>query len=53
MITNLETGKSYPNRKDAKRDLGSAYYNKLVRERKFTFHDGREVIADYKKDNED
>lgn len=50
MITNLLTGKSYENRLEAKRELGSAYYNKLVRERKFSFHDGREVIADYNKE---
>lgn len=52
MITNLLTGKSYANRKEAKLDLGTAYYNKLVRERKFSFHDGREVKADYKKEEE-
>lgn len=37
MWINLETNKTYNNRLEAKNDLGSAYFNKLCRERKIIF----------------
>lgn len=44
MITHIPTGKSFENRLQAKMDMGSSNYNRAVRNREFTFHDGRKVI---------
>lgn len=46
MFTHIASGKQFENRKEAKKFFGTAYFNKLVKERAFTFHDGREIISD-------
>ena len=48
MFTHIPTGYKFENRLDAKRVMGSSRYNKAVKNREFSFHDGREVIP---KDN--
>lgn len=44
MFTHIPTGKTFENRLQAKIEMGSSRYNRAVKNREFTFHDGRKVI---------
>ena len=44
MFIHIPTGKVFENRKQAKTEMGHSNYNRAVRNREFSFHDGRKVI---------
>lgn len=42
MFTHIPTGKTFENRKEAKKYFGLSEYNRQVKQHAFTFHDNRE-----------
>lgn len=46
MIIHVPSGKQFKNRLECKLYFGHVEYNKRVRNREFTFHDGRNIIPD-------
>lgn len=45
MFIHIPTGKVFENRKHAKTEMGHCNYNRAVKNREFTFHDGRKVVS--------
>lgn len=50
MITHIPSGKQFNNRLECKLFFGHVEYNRRVRNREFTFHDGRIINSSFPAD---